>query len=411
MKNRFLCLCLAGVLLGLASCAPAPAYTPSPSPSPEAEASPAPTPEPFAVQAADVPPGDYEPWQEGYAAFLTELRQQEGELRNWVRNATGEELDEASERANASADVSESYCLYDVDKDGIPELFVKYGDCEADYYSVCYTFRDGLVVAIGDFPSGYSSLYTWPGENAVIYSWGHMGTSEMEKLSIQDGQLVFTEDFYQETEWNEESLDYTDPALFLPGSEYIPSFYTGNLWRPPETPAQLLPIYDYGALPRENPAPMEESEVRSAIGRVLWEGTELAGVSGDGFHGDTGLVTLEKYLHPDLDYRYTEEPISVTRYAWADANGDGQTDCILCLMDPERNLDAYVYVVLNCQDGQVYGYFFDFMKNAAVDPDGTIYFQQFEEWRQVSFYKNQCYDFPAQQAPVEECDLPWEKFN
>lgn len=437
MKNRFLCLCLAGaLLLGLTSCSAAEepvgtavveepvgtAVPGGPQSSPTPTPKPTPTPEPFAVQAADVPPGDYQPWQEGYAAFLTELRQKEGELRNWVKNATGKELDEASERANASANTSESYCLYDVDKDGIPELFVKYGDCEADYYSVCYTFRDGLVAAIGDFPSGHSSLYTWPGENAVIYSWGHMGTGEMEKLSIQDGQLVFTEDLYQEAEWNEESLDYTDPALFVPGSEYIPSYYTGNLWRPPETPAQLLPIYDYGALPREKSDPMEEAEVRAAIGKVLWEGEPFFGVSGNGHYGDTGWTTFEEYRTSEGADPYVDAWLVPLHYSFTDVNGDGQEDCIVKLTDKisymdldgdgqvERVIMNFDQTVFSVQDGTVYAYFFSYPMDAVVLPDGTFYFSPWYKEYSISvrFFGNQCYTL--YEPLVEGDDLAWEPF-
>ncbi|MBP3519903.1 MAG: hypothetical protein J6J87_00995, partial [Oscillospiraceae bacterium] len=252
----------------------------------------------------------------------------------------------------------------------------------------------------------HSSLYTWPGENAVIYSWGHMGTGGMEKLSIQDGQLVFTEDFYQETEWNEESLDYTDPALFVPGSEYIPSYYTGNLWRPPETPGQILPVYRYGTSPREMTTPMDEGVVRAAIGKVLWEGESLFGVSGDGFHGDTGRVTLEEYLQPGVAYPYNDEPFIVSEYAWADVNGDGQLDCILRLGD-------WTYTVFSVWEDTVYGYFFDLYRDTMIlGPDGRAYFVSDNSyyWWQTDFYCNQCNKWLISSLG-EMADLPWEKFN
>ena len=74
----------------------------------------------FQPQRADIPPGDYAPWQEAYAGFLTNLRSSE------YRHTLGEFGFPGDDMP------SDSYSLYDVDKDGVPELFLKCGTCEAD---------------------------------------------------------------------------------------------------------------------------------------------------------------------------------------------------------------------------------------------------------------------------------------
>ena len=49
------------------------------------------------------------------------------------------------------AAIENSYLLYDVDKDGTPELIIKTGTCEADYMGTLYTFRDGEARKIDEF--------------------------------------------------------------------------------------------------------------------------------------------------------------------------------------------------------------------------------------------------------------------
>ncbi len=420
MKKRFCCL-IALFAFTLTACTPVgePAPTPTPTatvtparrPTPTAQPTPTPTPTeaPFSVEEADVPPGDYAPWQEGYAAFLVELRRQEGTLRHWGENASDQELDADPERRDAIYGVSDLYRLYDVDKDGVPELFVQYGSDEATYYTVCYAYREGQVAEVGDFHSGHSSLYTWPEENALLVLWGQMGLAFMEKYSMEDGVLVYQGEIFSEVIDITKQEEYTDPGELVPGAEPIPEFWSGNERRPPWVAAPVLPIYDYGAPPRQDPAPVEEAEVRSAIWKVLEENGPLYGVSGDGFYGDTGLVTLEEYLRPGGAYPYGDEPLTVAEYAWADVNGDGQTDCILRLEEAREGGVGNFYAVLDWQDGAIYAYFFDFRDRVAVAPDGTVYFREYDWWFRFFFYKNQCYDYSVGE-PAEWDDLAWDSF-
>lgn len=419
MRKHIFCLLCAAAMLMTAACTPAgeptptPTVTPTRGPTPTARPAPAPTPTPtevpFSVEEADVPPGDHAPWQESYAAFLAELRRQEGELRHWAETASAEEIEADPDRWAEYSGVSDLYRLYDVDKDGIPELFVQYGSCEADYDTVCYAYREGQVAEIGDFYSGHSSLYTWPGENALLVHGGQMGLAFMEKYSMEDGVLVYQGEIFSEAIDFAKQEEYTDPGELVPGAESIPAFWSGNGWRPPWVAAPVLPIYDYGAPPRQDPTPVEEAEVRSAIGKVLKENGTVCGVSGDGFYGDTGLVTLEEYLQPGGAYPYTDEPLIVAEYAWADVNGDGQTDCILRL-EEAREGGPEKFAVLNWQDGMAYAYFFDFADRVAVASDGTVYFREYGGWWfRFSFYKNQCYDYPAE-IPAEWDDLAWDSF-
>lgn len=420
MKNRFLCLLLVGaLLLGLTSCAPPPADTPSPSPSPEAEASPVPTPtptpEPFAVQAADVPPGDYEPWQEGYIEYLNQRCAEEAPLIAWAKTATSEEVDADWEKWNAANTASYHYVLCDVDKDGVPELFIDQGSLSSPVYE-CYTFRDGEVTFLGELVETHASFYNWPGENALLVSWGKMFYWGYSKYSIVNGELVCQGILHDEELVDGEIVGHKEVEEVVPGATHVSCEYTRTIrdWDGKGVIAPLvLPICDYGVSSTwQNPAPMEESEVRSAIGRVLWEGAELVGVSGDGYTANVGTATMEEYLEKERIFTGSEEPLKVPRYAWADMNGDGQTDCVLFV--GSTDIYGYTgtnYMILSVEDGTVYAYFYSCNLNGfAITSDGTVYFDcGFGEWGRESFYKNQCYRYPVP-APAEWDDLAWEPF-
>ena len=53
----------------------------------------------------------------------------------------------------------EEYCVYDMNKDGIKELIVKTGTCEADYVYRFYSCEYGKIITLGTFSGGSAGLY------------------------------------------------------------------------------------------------------------------------------------------------------------------------------------------------------------------------------------------------------------
>lgn len=448
MKKRTVSLLLAGILLlGLTACGPETAGTPTATPTPVPTVTPTPTPkptltppkcfeystpspipwmvppsmsEPFAVQEADVPPGEYEPWKEAYADLLRKLRQNTRKVMHEITASLHEFTVFYDTDIDGVADLylfggSSYYSLYDVNKDGVPELFIQYfgrWGGNAVGKTICYTFQNGEIMVAGELPRA-SSPHSCPKENAVLFRESGSTCEYYRTYSLLKGVLLLQDEF---------EIRYTsgsdgDPAeAILPGdivsnSKGISSYLSDDDIRPDEHPALLLPVYEYGAPTRKNPSPAEDAEVRSAIGTVLWEGGKLFGVSGEGFYGDTGFVTLDEYLQPGVAYPYNDVPLSVTQYAWADVNTDGQIDCILLLEEPP-NTYGYVnqlYVILSMEDDRVYAYFFGVLEHPTIAPDGSVYLQHFGDRVQISFYKNQCYYFSVT-PPLEADALIWEPF-
>ena len=447
MKKRSISLLLAGALaLTLCACVPAgegpspspaaapsspastepsdPALaTPTPEPSLTAEPSvePTPSPEPTAppetAAGNDLPGREYQPWQVGYMDFLTALLQAELDTREDAVAYRGLAVDQRGVTAEFSvydeppkplsfvmSMISENYSLYDVDKDGVPELFVKYGSCEAAYTTQCYTWRDGQVVCIGEFRSGHSSLYTHPDKSAVLRREGHMGYAELYEYPMEGG--VLTEERVLFTE--EDVWDYTPTDEIVPGAEYIEYFYT---WRGTQdrsyftgqTPyslgnALLLPICDWGV---GRPATGNNSEQARAA--LSGEG-EVYGASGDHFNGDVGPMSWEEYVQTITAVPNAQATANITGHFWQDMNGDGQEECVLHLESEirrgEETWSGEDMVMLSEQDGTVYAYCFDFYERDDFCTDGAIR-QYGEAWR-LSFWKDQCYEYivPDTSAPA-----------
>lgn len=328
-------------------------------------------------------------WQRAYADFLRKLCRQEAAVRNIERP----DYDPNAYAAEIGA-LSSGCCLYDINEDGIPEMFLRYGNCEAAYRTCVYGWVDGAAVELGEFPSGHSSLYTWPGENAVAFDWGHMGGHYVQKISLTDSTLTFEDVF---SEYVEPGEEYTDIADIVPGSTVLREArttlgltFSEGAGSGADRPL-LLPIYDYG---RERPAaemdPDRDEAAQRAITAVLEDGAEFYGVSADGFGGDTGWATLEQYLAPGGVDRFADTPQTVEKLAWVDMDQDGQRECVLRLLDGREGW-ADQYIIFREQDGTVYAYCVNYCVSHEIGTDGVFRDAEWQSTFAVSFWKNQCY--------------------
>lgn len=438
MRKKLPCLLLSGALvLSLAACAPN-REGPSPSlplttPPPEAsvpvletlEPTLYPTPSPAPSSSPDfsaaLPERDYQPWQVGYMDFLTNLLRVENDTSLEVTAYDSLAVDQRGVIAEFSiydepprplsyvmSMMSENYSLYDVDKDGVPELFVRYGDCEANFTTQCYTFRDGKVVCIGEFRSGHSSLYTCPDKSAVLRSSGHMGYKEVYEYPMENGVLTEEREIFRE----EDVRDYTPTEEIVSGAEYIEPYYTRRgeddssffTGKAPYSAgsAMLLPICDWQAGPAATGNDSEQA--RAAILAALGGESEVYAVSGDHFYGDIGPVAWTDYLGPHGAYPYNDEPLEVSAHLWQDMNGDGQEELLLRVVtdvgeDHGTPWVSEATVMLSGQGGVVYAYCFDFYERDDFCTDGAI--RGYGQVYRLSFWNDQCYRYIAEGAEAD----------
>lgn len=92
--------------------------------------------------------------------------------------------------ANTASLNTIDYCLCDMNADGIPELIVITGTCEADYVITFYTYKNDAVTVIGDGFSGWHSSFHYDSDTKQFCTqWGQMGVGGIRWYAF-DGNTV-----------------------------------------------------------------------------------------------------------------------------------------------------------------------------------------------------------------------------
>lgn len=84
-----------------------------------------------------------------------------------------------------------TYALFDMDKDGVPELLVNYGTCEADRQIAIYTYRDGQLMRLADSIVGSHTNFAYDYvADQLVLAQGHMGYGDMSWYDLdENGEL------------------------------------------------------------------------------------------------------------------------------------------------------------------------------------------------------------------------------
>ncbi len=80
------------------------------------------------------------------------------------------------------------YHLYDMNGDGIRELILLTGTCEADYVWNVYTILDGRTVLLANIPGSHSE-FCYDEEGILYQVYGHMGYLTINKVSLNKRTL------------------------------------------------------------------------------------------------------------------------------------------------------------------------------------------------------------------------------
>lgn len=84
------------------------------------------------------------------------------------------------------------YSLFDMDSNGVPELFVKTGSCEADFQYQIYTCENDQSKFIGSTNGGHSGLYgkTSSTGGELILLMAHMGYQQVFDIGYTNGTIT-----------------------------------------------------------------------------------------------------------------------------------------------------------------------------------------------------------------------------
>lgn len=81
------------------------------------------------------------------------------------------------------------YYVYDINKDGTPELIIRLGTTPNDLLYEYFSYVDDKVVKIGEYEHIRSSLMTYPEGNGIIVHGGAQGTRWIYLVSYVNGKL------------------------------------------------------------------------------------------------------------------------------------------------------------------------------------------------------------------------------
>lgn len=108
------------------------------------------------------------------------------------QKAYGPLLDQMLEKYRDSMGEYLSYGLYDIDGDGIKELLLQDGTCEADYKYIIYTIENGESEYLGEISGSHTVFYADESggeEDYIIQVQGHMGYETVSHVWIQNGTV------------------------------------------------------------------------------------------------------------------------------------------------------------------------------------------------------------------------------
>lgn len=128
------------------------------------------------------------------------------------RDIYGPIVQDVCEEYSTDSGVYNVYSLYDIDKDGIKELLVEEGTCEADYMYQVYTIQNKKSVYLGETSGWHSAFYEDENggtEKYIICVQGLMGVEDMYHISIVNGKVVT--EYQSSRELEEDEVYYTNP--------------------------------------------------------------------------------------------------------------------------------------------------------------------------------------------------------
>lgn len=143
-----------------------------------------------------------------YSLASVEEVKSEDELKREIYEAYVAQLESKAAVVNADAGGLCEYFLFDITGDGIPELWVISGTCEADYMLYVYRYGIGQLELMHSTGAGHSSFYC--GDNYVLQVMAHTGEAGWYKIELS-GSGLSEELVYEESDV-ESSDEYAQPV-------------------------------------------------------------------------------------------------------------------------------------------------------------------------------------------------------
>ena len=336
-------------------------------------------------ESADVSSSD-----EGYKQAYKELIEAE-EIK--IANTSPE--------SNEYEECIDSYTIYDIDKDNIPELFIRFGHCEASYCGKIYTYADGKAQLVEENGMSHTSLHSFPGDNGVLFYMGHMGVTDCYKLMLKDGKAEYEELFendYNEQSESGEDAESKDINDVVPGSCYLEEYGCTNTY--PIEKYEVIADFSKGTAKAASDAYTYPDNNPEFYNELMQNGGTVNAVSLDTFMKTPGEIPFSQLLEKSQIYEYYEGGGEINGVTYADLNSDGIYECIFYIgeHDEYSNDDKAFRVILSAQDGKVYAYLAFSTYEDSITEDG-YFIEEPDEYtsersaKRVFFDKENCFAF------------------
>ncbi|RKM55679.1 hypothetical protein D6853_08980 [Butyrivibrio sp. X503] len=273
-----------------------------------------------------------------------------------------------TEEQLSADDTISYYRIYDIDKNGTPELFIEYGSSEDVFHSKIYTYEDDAAKFIEDINTAFTSLCAIPGENGVLLHLAYLEEDDYSKLTLEGGKIT-SESLYEGTvDTEDESSKYKIPDEIIPGSYYLTSYESKNTY--PIEMYEVISSDPVTADSKEYAYPDNDPNFFTDI--IANDGTVNAVADEEYFYA-TGKIPFSKLLSDGVTYEYIETPMTIGDISYADLNGDGVYEGIFYLKgngnDSPTARPAF-RGIMSKQDDVVYVYLTLYPNEDRVTEDG-----------------------------------------
>ena len=112
------------------------------------------------------------------------------------------------------------YFVYDITGDGIPELWIKYGTCEADYEIKVCAYDNGCnYKTIWESNAGHCRFYE--GNGYILQIYAHMDEAFWTKLTYNDEKIIKTNIYEENVSEVDDEGNYFYRDYKTPTEKYI----------------------------------------------------------------------------------------------------------------------------------------------------------------------------------------------
>lgn len=316
----------------------------------------------YSFDDASSKPIGIEPWQTAFLDVLKEKRE---------------------ERTAISTDQNgiDSYALYDMDRDGIPELFLRFGTDTAGSKCLLYRYTGNSASFVDEFYFGDSELYSIPDAAGVLNVYQRMLYARGELLSLTDNALnstLYFEERIEPGDWFQPVSSFYQGAVVVTEFRYDQDYpvLSYNIWSQPGRPAEETHY------PDNNPdfftdLFINNSDVIKVRLPEAWfslpgNDTETIGVR-------DLLSSLSYYVFNSMfggmtnnDSRSKDSEIFESYIV--DLDHDGQLELLISHQREESDYSSWPFtMILSEQNGIVYAYVDELRGFTDVNRSGVIY--------------------------------------